>query len=194
MHSAPIFKVDDLVWIQKLVTDHPLGWISAWVHGQVDSHPVPLIWTERGLVGHLLASHDWAGLSLGQVSVSFTGVSGYISPNAYPSKQQDPRVVPTYNYQAAVVRGKLMWLHSDEQKLSVLNALTDHFEQVEPHPWSINDAPQDYIERMLAGIVAFCIEPSEIQGKSKMSQNQSQQNRAGVKAWAPDQLSDLIDR
>ena len=56
MHSAPIFKVDDLVWIQKLVTDHPLGWISAWVHGQVDSHPVPLIWTGRGLVGHLLAS------------------------------------------------------------------------------------------------------------------------------------------
>ena len=78
--------------------------------------------------------------------------------------------------------------------VGVGNALTDHFEQVEPHPWSINDAPQDYIERMLAGIVAFCIEPSEIQGKSKMSQNQSQQNRAGVKAWAPDQLSDLIDR
>ena len=194
MHSAPVFNVQDPDWIRNLVAAHPLGWISAWVDGQVDSHPVPLIWTERGLVGHLLASHDWAGLTLGQVSVSFTGVSGYISPNAYPSKKQDPRVVPTYNYQAAVVRGELKWLQTDEQKLSVLNTLTDYFEQAELHPWSINDAPPDYIERMLAGIVAFCIEPSEIQGKSKMSQNQSQQNRAGVKAWAPDQLSDLIDR
>lgn len=194
MHSAPIFNVQDKDWTRKLVADHPLGWISAWVDGQVDSHPVPLIWTDIGLVGHLLASHDWAGLSLGQVSVSFTGVSGYISPNAYPSKKQDPCVVPTYNYQAAVIRGALKWLQTDDQKLSVLNALTDKFEQAEPHPWSINDAPEDYIKRMLAGIVAFCIEPSEIQAKSKMSQNQSQQNRAGVKAWAPAQLSDLIDR
>ena len=41
MHSAPIFKVDDLVWIQKLVTDHPLGWISAWVMGRSTVIPFP---------------------------------------------------------------------------------------------------------------------------------------------------------
>jgi transcriptional regulator len=49
-----------------------------------------------------------------------------------------------------------------------------------PAPWAVSDAPGDYIEAMLRGIVGLEIEITEIRGKWKMSQNRKLEDMAGV--------------
>jgi transcriptional regulator len=58
--------------------------------------------------------------------------------------------------------------------------LTRDRESIFPEPWTMADAPADYIARLLGGIVGLEIEVSRIEGKWKVSQNQPEANRKGV--------------
>ncbi|RMR23272.1 Negative transcriptional regulator [Pseudomonas syringae pv. persicae] len=63
----------------------------------------------------------------------------------------------------------------------MLNDLTDRHESSRAQPWSINDAPADYIAKMLGAIVGFSIPVQRLQGKRKLSQNRSAEDMAGVR-------------
>ena len=59
----------------------------------------------------------------------FLAASAYVTPLYYPSRLKNSGVVPTWNYVAAEVRGRLT-LHDDPQwKLNQVRALTHHFEE-----------------------------------------------------------------
>jgi transcriptional regulator len=47
-------------------------------------------------------------------------------------------------------------------------------------PWAVSDAPADFIQGMLKGIVGFAIPLTRLEGKWKMSQNRPAEDRAGV--------------
>jgi transcriptional regulator len=63
-----------------------------------------------------------------------------------------------------------------------LNALTAGREAGRPQPWSVTDAPPDYIEAQKKSIVGLEIEIAELDGKWKVSQNQPEANRRSVVA------------
>lgn len=52
--------------------------------------------------------------------------------------------------------------------------------QVQPEPWSVADAPADYIDGQLKGITGIEIAIERIEGKWKASQNHTSANQAGV--------------
>ena len=56
------------------------------------------------------------------------------------------------------------------------------FEQDAEEPWSIEDAPADFIDTMCESIVGVEIRLSRIEGKWKLSQNRSAADRKGVVA------------
>ena len=47
-------------------------------------------------------------------------------------------------------------------------------------PWRVTDAPDDFVEAMLSGIVGLEIPITRLEGKWKMSQNRNAADRAGV--------------
>ena len=49
-------------------------------------------------------------------------------------------------------------------------------------PWSVDDAPAEFTERLAHAIVGVEIEIETLTGKLKASQNQPERNRASVKA------------
>ena len=49
-------------------------------------------------------------------------------------------------------------------------------------PWKLEDAPEDYLRKLLTQIVGIELRIARITGKWKMSQNQPQANRLGVEA------------
>jgi transcriptional regulator len=78
------------------------------------------------------------------------------------------------------VRGPLI-VHDDRDWLrDLVSRLTHQQEAGLPQPWGIADAPADYIERMLGGIVGIEIPVQRIEGKWKSSQNRNDRDRAGV--------------
>jgi transcriptional regulator len=58
--------------------------------------------------------------------------------------------------------------------------LTDIHEAESPVPWKIGDAPADYTASLTKGIVGLEMTIERLEGKWKVSQNRSEQDRSGV--------------
>ncbi len=110
----------------------------------------------------------------------------YISPGWYPSKAEHGKVVPTWNYEVVHLHGRLVAHDDADWTLAMVSDLTDLHESALPTPWSVDDAPDTYIEQLLGGIVGIELEVSRIEAKRKLSQNKSDADRAGVMAGLPD--------
>ncbi len=117
-----------------------------------------------------------------RVLVIFQGPDAYVSPNWYPTKQENAKVVPTWNYAAVHVQGTVKAIHEPEWLLAHLTELTRQQEKPQEAPWQVSDAPADFINKMMGAIVGLEIKISQITGKCKASQNQPARNKEGVKA------------
>ncbi|QHF10848.1 FMN-binding negative transcriptional regulator [Pseudomonas syringae] len=135
------------------------------------------------LYGHLAkANPQWQQLSAGaEALVIFPGGDAYVSPSFYPSKREHGKVVPTWNYVAVHAYGQAEVFTDAAQLHRLLADLTHRHESGRAQPWSIDDAPADYIAKMLGAIVGFSIPVQRLQGKRKLSQNRSAEDMAGVR-------------
>jgi len=62
----------------------------------------------------------------------------------------------------------------------VVTRLTERQETPRAEPWAVTDAPADFTQGMLNGIVGFALPIARLEGKWKMSQNRPAEDRAGV--------------
>jgi transcriptional regulator len=85
--------------------------------------------------------------------------------------------VPTWNFMAVHAYGVVRFLSEDELE-QVLHQLVDENEETSS-PWKL-ELTQMMRERMLGAIVGFEIRLHRIEGKFKLSQNQSRQDRLSV--------------
>jgi transcriptional regulator len=138
---------------------------------------------DRGrLLGHVARANPHEAMTVDEALVIFQGVDAYVSPSFYATKAEHGRVVPTWNYEAVHVRGRLRWFSDRDRLLKVVDGLSSRFEAGRASPWSVADAPADYIERLLGGIVGVELTVTSVIGKRKLSQNQPAANHAGVVA------------
>jgi transcriptional regulator len=140
------------------------------------------------LHGHLArANSQWKQADGGEALVIIHTVDGYVSPNGYPSKADNPKVVPTWNYVTVNVHGRLIVHDEPGWTLDLVRRLTDHHETRRSrvrndNPWSVDDAPAEYIELMLKAIVGVEIAIDRIEAKAKLSQNKPPDDASGVAA------------
>ena len=62
----------------------------------------------------------------------------------------------------------------------MLHRLSDAQEAHRPHPWRVDDAPPDYLEKMQRAIVGVALEVQRWGGLWKVSQDRTDEDRAGV--------------
>ncbi len=110
----------------------------------------------------------------------FQGVEGYITPNWYPSKAEGGKVVPTWNFAAVHAYGRPEVVNDADWLRRHVTELTAQQERDQPRPWAPSDAPMKFIDTMLRGIVGFRFAITRLEGKWKMSQNRTPQDREGV--------------
>ncbi|MGF6592551.1 FMN-binding negative transcriptional regulator [Pseudomonas sp. 2835] len=135
------------------------------------------------LYGHFArANKQWQELANGaEALLVFAGPDAYVSAGYYPSKVDDPRTVPTWNYVAVHAWGKAEVFHDAERLLEIVRRLSDHHEQRQAKPWSVDEAPADYMAGMLKAIVGFALPIERLQGTRKLSQNRSAIDIEGVR-------------
>jgi transcriptional regulator len=132
------------------------------------------------LRGHVARANPLWKHAGAQALAVFTGPDAYVSPGWYPSKREHGKVVPTWNYTMVQARGALR-VHDDAPWLRALvGRLTTRHEAAQAQPWSVNDAPEDFVQQMLRAIVGIEIELVSLIGKWKVSQNRSATEREGV--------------
>lgn len=175
--------------LRVLIERHPLGTLVTTGPGGLEANHIPFLYDpEPGPHGTLLAhvargNPVWRETGAGaEALVVFQGPQAYISPSMYPTKKEHGRAVPTWNYMVVHAHGRLRAIEDPAWLRALLERLTARHEAGRPEPWSLSDAPGDYLEKMMQAIVGIEIPVSRIVGKWKVSQNQPAENRAGVVA------------
>ena len=168
--------------------------------GLIASHVPLLIDPDRGpygtLIGHIARPNPQSKPPIGEALAIFQGPEGYVTPSYYATKRETGKVVPTWNYASIHAYGTLRFIDDKVGLLDIVTRLTDLHEGKRALPWAVSDAPDDFVQGMLNGIIGFELPIARLQGKWKMSQNRPQIERpgieAGLRADGQAELADLV--
>jgi transcriptional regulator len=190
MYIPAHFKPDDAAVRELLLHQGAADLITPTAQGLLATM-LPFLYDEPGsrlgagqlgsLVGHVARSNQhWRDPAVGESMVIVRGPDAYITPSWYVAKREHGRVVPTWNYVTAHVYGQLV-IHDDVDWLEALvRRLTAHYEASRAEQWSVDDAPPDYFAGQLRAIVGVELLIDRIEAKTKLSQNRSAADIAGV--------------
>jgi transcriptional regulator len=174
--------------LASLVTRTPDGLIASHVPMLLDTSPAPY----GTLIGHLARPNPQGRGALGEALAIFQGPDAYITPSWYATKRATGKVVPTWNYVAVHAYGEVEFFDDPARLLDVVTRLTERQESRRSAPWAVSDAPEEFIQSMLKGIIGFAIPVSRLEGKWKMSQNRPVDDRAGVVAGLREAGQDVV--
>jgi transcriptional regulator len=186
MYTPSYFKDEDIASLHRQIDGTRLATLVTFDDSGLQASHVPLLLNpDEGpngtLYGHLAkANPQWKTLGAREALVIFQGPDAYISPSFYAAKAEHGKVVPTWNYLAVHVYGRAQVFTDPQRLLRVVTDLTDKHEARRPAPWAVSDAPDDYIQKMLNGIVGFAIPIERLEGKRKLNQNRSAEDITGV--------------
>jgi len=187
MYVPPLFKEDRIdvlhtamrgAGLATLITNTAAGLIASHVPMLLNPEPAPY----GTLIGHLARPNPQARGAIGEALAIFQGPEAYITPSWYATKRETGKVVPTWNYVAIHAYGSVEFFDDRERLRDVVTRLTERQETQRAEPWGVTDAPADFVDMMLKGIVGFVLPITRLEGKWKMSQNRPAEDRAGVVA------------
>jgi transcriptional regulator len=190
MYLPAHFAQHDSAALHALMRERPLATLVVrQADGGITADLVPLHFEPPGsagdgqhglLRGHVARANPLWRAAGADVLAVFHGPQAYVTPSWYPSKREHGKVVPTWNYSMVQARGLLRTVDDAPWLRALVGLLTDSHEAGRASPWSVDDAPQDYVQQMLRGIVGIEIPLSSLLGKWKLSQNRSAADIAGV--------------
>lgn len=189
MYTPPAFREDDESEIDRimqearlpiLVTINAPGLVATHLPLRRFAEPPPF----GRLIGHVARGNaQWRDLHPATEALAiFPGIDAYVSPRWYATKRETGKVVPTWNYEAVHVYGRLEIVEDHDRLHAIVSDLTDHHERGAEHPWHVDDAPADFVTSQLKGIVGVVLTINRIEGKRKLSQNRKEADRAGAMA------------
>ena len=108
------------------------------------------------------------------------GPHAYIHPGWYETKKQTGKAVPTWNYVTVHAEGRLSVHRGRDWLVRHLEALTHENESGRPDEWTLADAPPDYLDRQMKGIVGLELSIDRLEGVWKMIQHHPDANKLGV--------------
>jgi len=184
MYAPAHFAEPDADALLALMRAHPLATLVRGGAG-LAADILPLEVERDGerwrVTGHVARANAlWREANGQPVLLLFQGPQAYVSPNWYPSKSQHGKAVPTWNYTMVQVHGTLRAIEDAQWLRGFVTRLTERHEGGRTIPWHVSDAPPDYLDAMLKAIVGIEIEVTRVEGKFKLSQNRSAEDRTGV--------------
>lgn len=187
MYVPTHFREDRLPVLHEAIRRFGFGTLVTHGPSGLEASHIPLLLDDSqgpfgALYGHLARPNpQWKGIGSGTPALAiFLGPNTYISPSWYPTKQETGKVVPTWNYLAIHAYGEVGTFDDPERMREHVTQLTRTHESARPAPWAVSDAPSEFIDSMLRGIVGVVIRITRLDGKWKMSQNRPGQDQASV--------------
>lgn len=178
MRPNPLFASDDPALVRSLVREHPWATlVTSTAAGLAASHYPVLL--DEGTEDLTLLTHlgrpddEVLEIDQGEILVIVQGHHGYISPSWYLPEE---RIVPTWNFTAAHLHGTPQIL-DEEENLTVLTHLVEHFERHLPTPAYLD---RDYATPIAKGTVGLRIPIDRFELKHKLSQNKSEETRRSI--------------
>src|SRR4051794_33955238 len=132
------------------------------------------------------ASIATGGDGAGETMALFDGPDAYVSPAWYEEKRLTGKVVPTWNYVTVQAHGTISTIHDADWLIPHVRRLVERHEAMRAEPWSIDDAPDGYVETQARAIVGLELRITRLEAKAKLSQNRSEADVEGTIAGLAD--------
>jgi transcriptional regulator len=175
MYIPKDFELKDQELVLKFLEEHPFG--SLVVNGP-DGFPaavhIPFTCefnrSANYLEFHVAKANSIAAAisEVNQGKMIVLGAHGYISSSVYTHVN-----VPTYNYEAVHVSGKIKQLTESEMK-NHLTRLVEVFEAGREHKLNMAQWPTDLIDAYMKEIVGYRLEIQQLEAAFKLSQNRNE--------------------
>ena len=182
MYVPEHFAVADEASLHDLIRGHPMGTLVTHGAAGLDANHVPfeLEVADGKTILHAHVARNnrvWQDVQSGdEVLAVFRAGDAYISPNWYPSKHEEHRQVPTWNYRVVHAHGTITVRDDERYVRGVVARLTRTHEATQPKPWKMTDSAPDYIDALLKAIVGIQIDVTRLVGKYKLSQNKDRRD------------------
>jgi transcriptional regulator len=194
MYVQPSFGETDPEKLLALAARYPFATVITPGPDELWVSHLPLLARRRGgavvLAGHLArANGHWQameGAAGAPTTAIFHGPHAYVSPTWYATSP----AVPTWNYVVVHAVGRTRVHHDGQELGELLRELTDQYEGRQAGAWSPDRLPADYAQGMRGAIVGFELAVDRLEGKIKLSQNRSAEDRRGVVAALEAQMSE----
>lgn len=174
MYVPPRFAEERLEVLHGLMERHPLGALVR-MDGDglaADHIPFELAPACAGAPHGLLRAHVARANPVWRqdgapVLAIFQGPSGYVSPGLYDLQALGGRAVPTWDYAVVHAHGRLRVIDDAAWLLAHMRRATQRQEAAEGRAWTVDDAPRDYIDKLVRATVGIEIAIERLQGKWK---------------------------
>jgi transcriptional regulator len=169
MYIPKHFNIDNEEVIYDFIEKHSFATLFSQHNGEPYATHLPLLLNreECFLYGHFARQNQhWKDIADQKILVIFQGPHCYISPSWYETNQ----AVPTWNYVAIHVYGKLEIVEEEKDVFDSLVDMVNKYEKPDSS-YHLENVDENFIKGMSKGIVGFKIQISKIEGKAKLSQN-----------------------
>jgi transcriptional regulator len=180
MYIPSAFAITDPVKIAEVISAHSFGMMISKDGDSLFASHLPFLYQPESGPHGLLRSHmakanrHWKLFNEQEEAlVIFNGPHSYISPNWYTTQV----AVPTWNYVTVHAYGKARILTSDADLTAILVETVDKHESGLPEPWTTSHVPTEMEAKLHLALVGFEVEITRIEGKFKLGQNRSQEDR-----------------
>ncbi|WP_228235619.1 FMN-binding negative transcriptional regulator [Allomuricauda sp. M10] len=170
MYIPPYYENKDLPEIKKFLVENSFGILVNVVDNKPWGTHIPLELEKDKdgrdiLVGHIARANPQSKVlgQTGEVLCIFNGPHAYVSSSWYKEEE-----VPTWNYIAVHVYGKLNLL-TEEETMASMYRLVEKYEKGSKNPISLHNMSPKTL-RQVKGVVGFQILISDIQATYKLSQ------------------------
>jgi len=187
MYIPSQFEQPDIEVMHELIRNRQLATLVTLGANGINANHIPLHFSPTPepfgvLRGHIARANPlWRDLASDVETLAiFHGPDAYISPSWYATKQESGKVAPTWNYAVVHAYGSLRVIDDAAWVRTQLEALTQHNEADFPEPWAVSDAPEDFTEKLIEGVIGIEMVITRLIGKWKVSQNQPPQNQRSV--------------
>lgn len=188
MYVPPAFAEDDPAILRQMMEQARLATLVTLGPQGMEATPLPLLVQtapdgRMQLAGHIArANPQWRHFDRRVPALAlFQGPDAYVTPSWYAAKVETGKVVPTWNYTAVHAYGSLRILEDRAEILDIVRRQTDRHEADRDRPWSLDDAPADFLLAMTTGIVGVVLTVERLEGKRKLSQNRPGDDQARIK-------------
>jgi transcriptional regulator len=186
MYTSTHFDETRADVLHDLIARHPLATVIVnGAQGLVADHipfelAAPTADAPFGVLRAHVARANPLWRHVGEAMLVFQGPAAYVSPSLYEEKAISGKVVPTWNYAVVHAHGTLRAVDDPAWLFGLLDRLTDTHEAARAAPWKVEDAPREWLEKIMRAIVGIEIPVQRLQGKWKMGQHRSMNDQRMV--------------
>jgi transcriptional regulator len=184
MYIQDRFREERIETLHAFIREHALGTVVVG-SPQLEAFPMPLELVSDGklgvLRGHVVRANHLSQVPSGTaVLVMFQSANAYISPRWYVNGQQSGRVAPSWNFAAVHATGPIRFIDDSSWVRAHLDSIVHAQEAGRERPWSLGEAPGEFIDDLVRRLIGLEIDIARLEGKRFLSQHRTPGDRESL--------------